>query len=98
MSRARRPHEVPATIRGHVDQTTWREDRGVSPPAFVEVPRGPALSWDGRVWVAAAALLLGGCVRTVTTCIEASHSRPSADWQRNDSVGASVCVEHGPRE
>ncbi len=55
MSRARRPHEVPVTIRGHIDQTTWREDRGVSPPAFVEVPCGPALSWDGRVWARADA-------------------------------------------
>jgi hypothetical protein len=44
------------------------------------------------------ALALSGCVRSVTTCIEASHSRPSPDWQRNDSVGASVCVEHSPRE
>lgn len=43
-------------------------------------------------------LALSGCVRSVTTCIEASHSRPSPDWQRNDSVGASVCAEIGPRE
>jgi hypothetical protein len=55
MSRNRRPHEVPVTIRGHVDQTTWREVMGVSPPAFVEVPRGPALSWDGRTWARADA-------------------------------------------
>ncbi len=47
---------------------------------------------------AAVGLYLTGCVRTVTTCIEASHARPSADWQRNDAVGASVCVEHGPRD
>jgi hypothetical protein len=46
----------------------------------------------------AALLSLPSCVRTVTTCIEASHSRPSADWQRHDSVGASVCVEHGPHD
>lgn len=46
----------------------------------------------------AALLSLPACVRTVTVCVEASHSRPSPDWQRNDSVGASVCTEHGPRE
>lgn len=41
------------------------------------------------------ALVLSSCVRTVTVCIEAGHSRPSQDWQRNDSVGASICTEHG---
>ena len=41
------------------------------------------------------AVLLGGCVRSVTVCVEASHGRVDRDWQRNDQVGASVCTEHG---
>lgn len=42
------------------------------------------------------ALLAVACVRRGQVCIEASHSRPSADWQRNDSIGASVCAEVEP--
>lgn len=49
-------------------------------------------------WILLAAIVAGlGCVRGVTVCVEASHTRPSPDWQRNDAVGASVCTEHGPK-
>jgi hypothetical protein len=49
----RRKHAVPVTVRGHVDQTTWRDAVDRERPAFVEAPRFAALSWDGRTYVEA---------------------------------------------
>lgn len=45
--------------------------------------------------------LLGGCVRSVTTCVtyDRALQRPDRDtFVQRDSAGASVCVESGPRE
>lgn len=42
-------------------------------------------------------VLVSGCVTRTQLCVEAQRARPSADWVRNDSVGASVCVDVEPR-
>jgi hypothetical protein len=39
------------------------------------------------------ALVLVGCVRRGTICLEASHGRVDPGWSRSDNVGASVCAE-----
>jgi hypothetical protein len=50
-------------------------------------------------WLVFCALMMAGCVRSVTTCITYDHSLGRADpvsgLPRN-STGASVCTEMGP--
>lgn len=41
-------------------------------------------------------LLTCACVRRGQVCLEASHGRVDPGWQRQDSVGASVCAEVEP--
>lgn len=45
------------------------------------------------VWLLALSL---SCVRRGQVCIEASHGRVDPGWQRNDSIGASACVDVEP--
>lgn len=44
-------HQVNTTRRSHVSQTTWREVHGISYPSFVDVPLGPAISYDGKTYI-----------------------------------------------
>ena len=41
-------------------------------------------------WLLCAAL---GCVTRTQICVNADHARPSPDFMRSNSVGASVCVD-----
>lgn len=45
-----------------------------------------------------AALLLSGCVRSVTTCVTYDHALGRSDAYPRDGAGASVCAEVGPRD
>ncbi len=49
----------------------------------------------------AVALMCAGCVKSVTTCVTYDHNigraDPNSGIARN-AAGASVCVEHGPRD
>jgi hypothetical protein len=50
---------------------------------------------------AVTCVLALSCVRSVTTCVtyERALQRPDPDtFVQRDNVGASVCVESGPRE
>lgn len=63
-------------------------------------PMRRALRFVGSLlFILLLALLAVACVRRGQVCLEASHSRPGSGdqgWQRNDSIGASVCAEVAP--
>lgn len=51
-----------------------------------------------RAALLVAALALSACVRRGQVCLEASHGRAAPSWERQDTVGASVCVDVEPPE